>query len=76
MIQNSSWFRKFHNLHNAIHRGNIHANKSNNIMNSFREKFFFRISIEIQSITHKIHQMKDIHHCRTLNMFQGLFKKY
>ena len=75
-IQYNSWFKKFHSLQNAIHNGNMQHNKSNRIIYSFRENFFFRMNKLTQSTTHNIPPMKDIHHCQILNISNGLFMKY
>jgi hypothetical protein len=75
-IQYNSWFKKFHNLQNAMHSGNMQHNRSSRIMNSFRENFLFQMNIVTQSTTPNIHPIKDIHHCQILSMFIGLFMKY
>lgn len=74
-IQYNSWFRKLPNLHKAMHNGNMHASRSNKITYSFREKFLFLRNIDTIIKTQIIHQMKDIHHCRILNISIGLFIK-
>ena len=46
------------------------------MITSFRENFFFFKKMKTQIITHIIHPIKDIHHCRNFSISIGLFMKY